>query len=163
MRRVRRVSTDVRLELTPLIDVVFLLITFFLFALLVMVRARVLDVNLPELRAGAEAAGERLVTLAVRSDGGLVLEGEAVGMDAVTDAIEERMASAGEGARLVLAVDEGGRSGVLLELADALVAAGITDFSIIGTPSPPAGLGAPGGTGLEPVPGSGPESSGGGA
>ena len=31
MRRVRRISSDVHVELTPMIDVVFLLLTFFFF------------------------------------------------------------------------------------------------------------------------------------
>ena len=36
-----------RLEMTPLLDVVFLLLTFFAFSMLVMVRADVVDVDLP--------------------------------------------------------------------------------------------------------------------
>src|SRR5690606_8739401 len=60
MRRHRRHEDDLRLELTPLIDVVFLLLTFFIFSLVVMVRANLLPVELVGVGSG-EAAGESAV------------------------------------------------------------------------------------------------------
>jgi biopolymer transport protein ExbD len=71
MRTIRRGDHAARLEMTPLIDVIFLLLTFFIYALLLMVRAEVLPVPLSGIdggRAGGEAV---LHVVTVRADGGL--------------------------------------------------------------------------------------------
>ena len=59
MRPIRHYDDEVRLELTPLIDVVFLLLTFFIFSMVMMVRANVLPVELVGI-ASAETAGDNL-------------------------------------------------------------------------------------------------------
>ena len=64
-RRVRRMGDDARVELTPMIDVVFLLLTFFVFSIVLMIRADVLDVQLPELTAGENAERVTPITIAI--------------------------------------------------------------------------------------------------
>ena len=46
MRPLRRSEHETRVEMMPLIDVVFLLLTFFIYAMVLMVRAEVLPVPL---------------------------------------------------------------------------------------------------------------------
>ena len=46
MRPLRRTDHDTRVEMMPLIDVGFLLLTFFIYAMVLMVRAEVLPVPL---------------------------------------------------------------------------------------------------------------------
>lgn len=135
MRRVRRSSAgEIRLELTPLIDVVFLLLTFFIFALVLMVRADVLGITLPELSAGAPARPSDAVELVIEADGSLRLAGEAVeldGLDGRLDALH-----AGEDRPVRLAVDERAPSGVLVSVAEVLAARGVGSLDLIGRPAP---------------------------
>ena len=117
--------------MTPLIDVVFLLLTFFIFALVLMVRAEVLDVKLPEIAAGEAPSGD-LVTIVLDQEGAILVEGEPTGLDALGERVRALLAERPE-ARLVVAVDREGRSGELIKLADTLAAEGLGEFSIIGT------------------------------
>ena len=67
MRKIRRNNHEARIELMPLIDVVFLLITFFIYSLIVMVHIDVKKVNFSELDAGVRARAEKIkpITLLV--------------------------------------------------------------------------------------------------
>lgn len=134
MKRVRRLSSDVHVELTPLIDVVFLLLTFFLFAIVMMVRADVLDINLPELAAGRPATQTIPITIVVTESGDLLVNTQAVELDAVVEHVRGLREDLEEGAvsALVLAVDTQSPAGVLISLADTLTGSGLGEFSIIG-------------------------------
>ncbi len=55
MFRIRREYRSARLEMTPLIDVVFLLLTFFIYSFVVMVDARVAPMRLTPLATGGPA------------------------------------------------------------------------------------------------------------
>lgn len=131
MIRFRRTSPDVRLEMTPMIDVIFLLLTFFIFALVLMVRAEVLDVKLPEIGAGREPTGE-LITIALERDGRIVVDGQAVELGGLVERVR-RLQDQRPEARLVVAVDREGRSGAFIQVADTLAGAGLGEFGIIGT------------------------------
>lgn len=117
--------------MTPLIDVVFLLLTFFLFSVVVMVRARVLDVELPPVGASEAGTEARAVTIALRADGSVHLEGAAIASEQLAPRLLELRAE-DPSLRILIAADESGRSGSLLTLIDTLTHAGITDFGIIG-------------------------------
>lgn len=133
--------------MTPLIDVVFLLLTFFIFALVLMVRADVLDVKLPEIGAGEAPEGE-LITIALDQDGQVLLEGRPTELAALGERVRALRSEKPE-ARLVIAVDREGRSGELIKLADTLAAEGLGEFSIIGTRPAEGAPGTPGGAEAE--------------
>lgn len=131
MRRLRRQGDEVRIELTPMIDVVFLLLTFFVFSIVMMVRADVLNVDLPELASGVPAERATPITISVGDDGRVFVNREAADMESVVgmvEAVREEFPDA----PIVLAVDVGSSSGVLIELADRLTGAGLGAFSILG-------------------------------
>ncbi len=131
MRRVRRISSDVHIELTPMIDVVFLLLTFFIFAVVMMVRADVLDVNLPELASGRTAEQSIPITIAITESGELFINTEPVELKGIVDRISALRSELGDGP-LVLAVDTQSPAGIMIALADKLTGAGLGEFSIIG-------------------------------
>jgi len=131
MRRLRRDAEEVRVELTPMIDVVFLLLTFFVFSIVMMVRADVLNVDLPELASGVPAERVEPIVVSVGDDGGLTVGGEVTAMGDVVDTVRS-MQEERAGAPIVLAVDVGSPSGVLIELADRLTGGGLGSFSILG-------------------------------
>ncbi|MEM1186460.1 MAG: biopolymer transporter ExbD [Planctomycetota bacterium] len=152
--RLARRSPDVRVELTPLIDVVFLLLTFFVFSIVLMVRVDALDVTLPELTGAADAPRGRLVTVAVTSEGDIRVDGEpttletlAADTQAAIDAATTGPAagasgtSSGNAPRLVLAIDTDAPAGVLIAVGGELARNGLGGFSLVGTP---AGAGAGG-------------------
>ena len=135
--KLRRRYHEIRLELTPLIDVVFPLLVFFVFALVLMVRADALDLSLPELRAGRPAERDESVRVTLSEDGAIAVEGEAVNLSTLGEALAE--ASAGsEGVPVIISADARAPAGALIELADALVAAGVTEFSVLGSPASPS-------------------------
>lgn len=131
MRRLRRHEDEVRVEITPMIDVVFLLLTFFVFSIVMMVRADVLNVELPELASGTAAERATPITIAVGDDGGLLVNREVVEMEGVVNVVRGIREEFPE-APIVLAVDVESSSGVLIELADRLTGGGLGAFSILG-------------------------------
>lgn len=128
--------------MAPLIDVVFLLLTFFVFAMLLMVRAQVLDVTLPTLSAGAPAEDVESVTISLDDEGGTFVDGERVERDALIPAVRTRLERM-PGAKIYLAADTGGSSGDLLAVIDLLSRNGFGNFQLFGLPSEGA---APGGS-----------------
>ena len=74
-----RGRTDPRLELTALIDVVFLLLIFFLITTsFVRDEEQQLPLNLPKANAGQAAKEGQKITVFVQKDGGITLNGEQI-------------------------------------------------------------------------------------
>ena len=122
----------------PLVDVVFLLLTFFVFSLVLMVRADTLNVSLPRFGSGDPLQRETIVTVTVDAAGTLFLAGEPVDLADLGPRVRDLLnADADAPPRVVLAADEGATAGVVLHALDALAAAGVTDVAIIGAPTPP--------------------------
>lgn len=132
VRRVRRSTDDVRIELTPMIDVVFLLLTFFIFAIVMMVRADVLDVNLPQLAAGQPAEKSIPITIVIDQQGDLHINGDLIELEAIPERVNALRDELNANGPLVLAVDTQSPAGVMISLADTLTGAGLGEFSIIG-------------------------------
>lgn len=116
--------------LTPLIDVVFILLVFFMLASSFL-DWRAIDLNAPaEAKARGSMTGALLVE--VRTDG-LRLAGETVSIDTLTDRVGARMAQNPDQRVLIKPA-----AGVVLQDAvqvlDRLAAAGVTDLSLIRDP-----------------------------
>lgn len=126
--------------MTPLIDVVFLLLTFFVFSMALLVRAEVLDLKLPTITGGA--APSDVVTVAIDGEGRLFVDGEVTDLADLALQAEGRLEERA-GAALVIAVDEGADSGDLIRVMNALQAAGLSDFGIIGRPAAEPGATEP--------------------
>ena len=135
-RRVRRLGDDPHVELTPMIDVVFLLLTFFVFSIVLMVRADVLDVRLPELRSGQNAERVVPITIAITETGEMLVNREPVEMASIVERIK-LLREAQPEAPILLAVDTRSPAGIMIELADTLTGASLGEFSIIGREAAP--------------------------
>lgn len=133
MLRSHRSTSDPRLELTPLMDLMFLLLTFFIFAFALMVRLKVTDVRLPEASAGQEPARTPTVLVALRASGELLVNDAPSGIDSVADDVRAAMERS-RGAALLVAIDEAAPSGDLFRLMDALRAGGFQDLRFLRMP-----------------------------
>jgi len=136
MRPVRRGEYAARLEMTPLIDVIFLLLTFFIYALLLMVRAEVLPVALSGV-AGTGSAGEAVVNVVtVRADGTLAWNREAVADEAVAERMAEAAADPSR-PTVYVAMEAGGqvdRAPTLVRLWAMAHRAGLERVVMVGAP-----------------------------
>jgi biopolymer transport protein ExbD len=120
------VSERSLLDLTPMIDVVFLLLVFFL---LTSTSARTyLPLDLPQA-AAARDASEPGITVVVSRDGALLLDGHPVTLDALSGALARRFGAGG--ARVLgLASDEGVPFGRVVEVMDVATRAGARHVSV---------------------------------
>lgn len=133
-------SPEARLELTPLLDVMFLLLTFFIFAFVIMVRLDITDITLPTASLGQPAERGPTITLTLDADGNMTINARPTSPETLAEDLAAVFELRPE-AQLLIATDVDSRSGDLFELIDALKAAGHTDLRFLRQPtgnSPPA-------------------------
>lgn len=118
----------------PLIDVVFLLLTFFIFALALSVRFELTNVRLPRVASGEPVEEAPTVRIELRADGTLAIDDTTVEWDLVEVALDETLAGA-DLARVYLAIDRESSSGDLFRVVDLLRARGVEDLRFLRSPA----------------------------
>lgn len=83
---------DFGINLTPMVDVVFLLLIFFLAATTFASEEVELDLRLPQAKSGQAGKGDRPLTVNVLADGTLHVDGRAV----TFEALRQKLQAAGE-------------------------------------------------------------------
>lgn len=141
--------------MAPIIDVVFLLLTFFVFSLVLLSRVSVVDLDLPAMGSGEQRQGPEAIVVAVDSEGMVYVDGEPVGPASAqgeplaestrTALLGAISLAAGPGTQpdsqpdtqptIRLEVDERGVSGALLRVLDALRTQGYEAVELVGTPA----------------------------
>lgn len=89
--KLRHKTQKVRVEMLPLMDLVFLLLIFFIYSMMSMAVHRALPLNLPKSGA-AEIDSTVTMALTVKTDGTLYLDKEPVNLEALTEALVARKA-----------------------------------------------------------------------
>lgn len=133
----RDVSLEPRLEIMPLLDVIFLLLAFFIYAMVLLVRAEILPVQLPELSQGRPATNIEAISISLDAEGSLFVDAKPTDLDAVVSTLADALA-AKPGARVYLAADMEGHADRLptfIELVNRLRGSGIHEFFIVGKPT----------------------------
>ena len=122
-------SEEPRIDITPLIDVVFLLLIFFMVTTTFQQETR-LKVDLPEAVSGAPSVRQERIVLEVSAEGGYRLQGEAVA--ATRDALRAALATLGPaGDRpLVLQADGKAPHDAVVRAMDAARLSGFDKLSI---------------------------------
>ncbi len=116
-----------RLDITPLIDVVFLLLIFFL--LTFAVQGQGIDIQLPG--SGSGSVNDRApLTLVVNQDGSLGLDAKPVGFDSIVQELENKFADRNDRS-LVVDVHKTVEYDVFVRVLDLAKKAGAENFSII--------------------------------
>ncbi len=111
-----------RTEMVPLMDCVFLVLVFFVYAMLTMVVHRGVSVDLPSA-GGAQTDHRAHITVSIRSDNTLAVEGEPVTMAQLVAVVKPLT----ESSQRVVCIDGDRRSnyGVAIGVMDRLQTAGI--------------------------------------
>lgn len=122
-------SEEPRIDITPLIDVVFLLLIFFMVTTTFQQETR-LKVDLPEAVSGAPSVRQERIVLEVSAEGGYRLQGEAVAT--TRDALRAALAALGPaGDRpLVLQADGKAPHDAVVRAMDAARLSGFDKLSI---------------------------------
>ena len=124
--RLRRAAPPFRMELTPLIDVIFLLLTFFIYAMVLMERIELVPMDLHSFDAVSDAKATDpppAVTLSFDAEGVLYLDRDAIALEDVVPAIEAALAQAPDTVLYLAVANSVGshdRVPMLLELWDRL-------------------------------------------
>lgn len=148
MSRIRRTDFSPRLELMPLLDVVFLLLTFFISSFVVMIRADTRGVTLAPVAGSAAATSPAgaVRLLVLQPDGGLTFDGQAVPPGGLSGLLTGLVDDPERPTLYVSLADQaaagGDRAGALWGLLQAIDRAGVRDVVMVGTPEE-AGARAP--------------------
>ena len=137
MRPLRRTEHETRVEMMPLIDVVFLLLTFFIYAMVLMVRAEVLPVPLESYESGVAAEPRSSISVTIAVDGNIYVGQSVVSIQDVAQAVKMKLEDNPEAA-IYLVVEDGeamvDRGPLLTGTWDQLRLHGLEIF-LVGAPS----------------------------
>lgn len=117
-----------RIEMLPLIDVVFLLLVFFVYAMLSMVVHRGLRVELP-VAAAAEVERSEYIGITITKDNDLFIGDDPVEIGSLVEKVKERNGARGD---LPVFINGDRRSdlGIAVKILDLLKGSGIREVSI---------------------------------
>ncbi len=132
--RIRRRQHEMRLEMMPLLDVVFLLLTFFIFSMVLMVRVDLMDISLPALQSGRPSETTTAVTITIDRESQIAVNGDSVTVEEIPDTVRPLLAEYSD-ARLFVAIDQDSRAGEVLRVVDILRASDLRNFSVVSLPS----------------------------
>jgi biopolymer transport protein ExbD len=123
MKLQKRTAKKPRVEMTPMIDVIFLLLVFFVYAILNMAVQRGITVSLPKATNG-QATERTTLRIVLTSDDVLLLDGETeMAMEPLIQAVVLRVETLG--LPVIIAADRKAHAGPALELMAKLRASGI--------------------------------------
>ena len=133
MRLDREEPTDDVINLTPLIDVVFLLLVFFLVATTFADDEVEMDLELPEARNAEGQADEHLIVINIAEDGTIKVDGRPV----TAAALEQKLLAAAERNKdqeVLIRGDTRVELGRVVNAFDACLAASLRHVSIAANP-----------------------------
>jgi len=136
MRRMRREPPEARIELNPLIDLMTFLLTFFIYAMVMMVRVDMVPMELKQFASGQPAKPAPAATLSLNLQGELFFNRERVTVENV--AAKVKVVKEADPTTIVyLAIDNGqgtvDRAPIMQDLWDRLNELGIV-VNLVGKP-----------------------------
>jgi biopolymer transport protein ExbD len=109
---------DFELNIVPMIDVIFAILTFFIISSLFLTRSESLPVNLPDA-ASAERQPQTRIVVTVAASGELFLNKNPVALETLKREVQQQMEPTQE-AVIVIHADEAVRHGRVIAVMDAL-------------------------------------------
>lgn len=117
-----------RLDMLPLIDVVFLLLVFFIYAMLSMTVHKGVNVELPSSSA-AEKSEEIIISVTIKTTGEVFVDKAKTSLADLTDTLKDKMAG-NEKAGVLIYGDKELMYQTLFDVIDHVKAAGIMRMSL---------------------------------
>lgn len=135
MLRLRRSEHESRIEIMPLIDVIFLLLTFFIYAMVLMELVRMVPMEPQDFASGERADPAPAVTISIDRHGDLFIDREPVQMENLLPQLRERVDVDPETHVYIIADQEGDadRLPIFLDLYDRIANAGLR-IKLVGRP-----------------------------
>ena len=126
-RRRNRHDSAPEINLTPMIDMVFILLIFFLVASSFVKEAGI-EVNRPVAQT-AQTQGRGTIRIALSETGEIWMERRSIDVRAVRANVERMLAESPEASVVVLA-DETAHTGLLVQVMDQVRLAGVNDIAV---------------------------------
>jgi biopolymer transport protein ExbD len=126
-RRKNRVEDDNQIDMTPMLDVVFIMLIFFIVTTS-FVRESGLEVNRPNASSATEQS-KAGIFVAIKDTGEIYIDRKQVDLQRVRANLERLVALQGE-VGLVILADEKTRHGIVVKVMDAAREAGIQQISV---------------------------------
>ncbi|MDR1490870.1 MAG: biopolymer transporter ExbD [Desulfovibrio sp.] len=127
--RLRRDRHTARLEMLPLMDVVFLLLVFFIYAMLIMTVNRGLPLELP-VSSTAQIENASALSLSVRADGALFLDAEEMERSELSEKLRRKAEEDPEGIFLRIYAEDTLAYQDLFSVLDLVRQSGISRISL---------------------------------
>lgn len=120
-----------RIEMLPLIDIVFLLLVFFIYAMLSMAVHRSLQVSLP-VSSAAQIDTEQSLTVSVRQNGEIFLDNSRISLEELQVVLQDKAQKTtdGKAVQVDLFADEALSYQELYRILDIIRTAGISNVSL---------------------------------
>jgi biopolymer transport protein ExbD len=126
-RRINREEDESEINLTPMLDVTFIMLIFFIVTASFVKEAGV-DVKRPGA-VTAETKGRASIFIAITEDGDIWIDRRLVDARAVQANIERLLAENPKGS-VIIQADKNSKNGLLVQVMDAAKLAGVEDISI---------------------------------
>ncbi len=117
-----------RIEMLPLIDIVFLLLVFFIYAMLSMAVHRGLPVVLPT-SSSADVEKKTVLSVTIKADGSIYLDKKLVGIESLAIVLK-KLASDKHESNVMLFADKGLAYQRLFNVLDQVRKAGLSNISL---------------------------------
>jgi biopolymer transport protein ExbD len=128
----RRPRTEVSIELTPLIDVVFLLLIFFMVST-TFIRETQLDLNLPEATGDLQQPEDQNIVVTIAEDGTYAVNDQALvnnQLATLMRALQQQMGEDDAPKQLIITADANATHQAVVRAMDAAGQVGLTSLSI---------------------------------
>lgn len=133
-RNRHRGSNRTRIDIVPLIDVIFLLLCFFVLITIQMVMQKGMPVNLAEATEGQSTKEQKAAVVSVRQSGTIYFNKEKVSPEKLETTVS-RWKKQYPDRRLMLNVDRSVTHGTVIDVTDRLRSAGVHDIVFTVEPS----------------------------
>jgi len=125
----RKVEEDFSLAMAPLIDVVFLLLIFFMVSTAFVDFTRRMDIELPEAKAGAGAEREKVYQIEISKDKEIYLLGEKIALEELLPMLTDDIHHVARRSAVVSA-DRRVEYGFVVQVMGQVKEAGVSDISV---------------------------------
>ncbi|WP_127023907.1 ExbD/TolR family protein [Rheinheimera mangrovi] len=126
-RKIRREAEEAAVDLTPMLDVVFIMLIFFIVTTSFVKEAGI-DVNRPKA-AKAQSKPSATIFIAIRANGEIWMDKRAVDVERVGATVEKLLAESPTDT-VIIQADKEAKHGIVVQVMDQIKLAGIDKISI---------------------------------